>query len=221
MFADQLKNIAWLRGLLFHRTFLWLLFWINLAGTIYGYEWYWNQIQYTWEMYPALYVLCVPDSPTASLFFTLSLLYLLYPQTWLVGKGKLPSFIRACIEAFAIVTSFKYGIWAVAMIVSGAMLGDTIQWQDWMLMISHTAMAVEVLLFASAYTYRYAALIVVGCWTLFNDYMDYGVGIYPWLPRALTPYLSQIAIFTVMLSVASLLMASRWANRNPKNTKVR
>lgn len=206
----------WFHFWLTNRYFLWMLFIVNFAGTVYGYEWYWNQLQYTITFFPTWFAVFVPDSPTASLFFTLSLLYLLFPDKLSSSISPIRQAIRSFIEAFALITSFKYGIWAVAMIVSGSMLGDSVNWQDWMLMLSHSGMALEVLLFAMYYTYRWGAIVAVACWTLCNDFMDYGLGIYPWLPSQVDAHLSIVAFFTVGLSLLSIAIASRWAMRNQK-----
>lgn len=57
----------------------------------------------------------VPDSPTASLFFTWFLLILLLRRANDKDTGRKPSGgLRSFVEAFAVITSFKYGIWAVA-----------------------------------------------------------------------------------------------------------
>jgi uncharacterized membrane protein YpjA len=47
----------------------------------------------------------------------------------------------------------------------------------------------------------------VGVWTLANDYMDYGQGVHPWLPRILMEDVPDIAAFTVILSFASIGLA--------------
>ena len=50
-----------------------------------------------------------------------------------------------------------------------------------------------------------AALLALG-WMLLNDTMDYGVGIYPWLPSVLEDDLTAIAGFTFVLSVVSYFL---------------
>jgi uncharacterized membrane protein YpjA len=191
------------------RFMLWSLFWVNLLGTIYGYQWYWKQMTYTAERVSPAYLPFVPDSPTASLFFTGAIAYLLadsYRSRKRDSKQR-SGWFRGIVEAFAVITSFKYGIWAVSMIWAGAYQGDLINWQDWMLTLSHLGMAAEALLYLRLYTYRSAAVIVVAAWTLINDYMDYGVGVFPWLPETLLDDLSIVAAFTVELSFVSIIIA--------------
>ena len=96
-----------LRGLLMGNLdrpwMLWSLFAVNLLGSIYGFYWYKEQLMMT----ASWLNLFVPDSPTASSAFTLVLLlYALRRRSPL-------------IEAFAAVTLFKYGVWAVAVILAG------------------------------------------------------------------------------------------------------
>lgn len=190
----------WSRAFLMNRGFLWLLLICNVLGTIYGYYWYALQIEYTLERWPSWMVIFVPDSPTASLFFSIALVFIMFPprSTWLKG-------IRALFEALAVVTSVKYGVWAVTMIFWGAALGSPLVWEDWMLTASHLAMAIEALIYVRFFIFRWVTLLLALCWTLLNDYMDYSQGIYPWLTQELVNRLNQVRNFTVTLTVASTL----------------
>lgn len=209
MFVKHLSlSYFWSKPFLLSSWMLWSLFIINLLGTIYGYEWYWNQILYTLEHYPKWLVLYVPDSPTASLFFTLSLLYLLLDRIgFRYGMERKDTVFRNLIEALAVITSVKYGIWAVSMIVAGWLQGDTMVWQQWMLIVSHLGMAVEALLFARFFRIVIPFIGIAALWTLSNDYFDYREGIYPWLPKQLEDDLSAIEKFTIGLSFLSILSA--------------
>ncbi|WP_442601079.1 DUF1405 domain-containing protein [Paenibacillus sp. KN14-4R] len=178
---------------------------INLIGTVYGYYWYWWQLVDTAATKPLWYLPFVPDSPTASLFYTLSLLYLLFPAA--SPQAGIWRVVRGFIEAFAIITSVKYGIWAVSMIFASAWLGDTLEWQSWMLIVSHLGMVFEVLLYGVFYRYGIGAVICVAIWTLWNDYMDYHEGIFPGLSRVLLDHLGMIEKFTISLSICSIILA--------------
>jgi uncharacterized membrane protein YpjA len=195
------------KAFLSSRFMLWSLFWVNLLGTIYGYEWYWKQMIFTAQKMSPAYLPFVPDSPTASLFFTGVIAYLLVDSYRSRGSKQRNGWFRGIVEAFAVITSFKYGIWAVSMIWAGAYQGDQVNWQDWMLTISHLGMAAEALLYVRLYTYRSTAIIVVALWTLFNDYMDYVVGVFPWLSESLLDDLSIVAAYTVELSFVSIIIA--------------
>lgn len=191
----------WLEKLFRHRGILWLLFWVNLLGTIYGYIWYGNQLEYTAANYPYWLLPFVPDSPTASLFFTIALLLLLYPP-----KGLRGSLLRELIEALAVLTSVKYGVWAVSMIFAGGYQGDTISWKDWMLVGSHLGMAVEALIYARFFSFRRMLPIAI-FWTFANDMVDYSEGIYPWLPSVLEDDVTAVQYFTIALTFLSAILA--------------
>lgn len=197
----------WSKDFLLSKKMLWAFFISNLLGTVYGYEWYWAQMVDTIANYPVWYVYFVPDSPTASLFFTLSIGFLLMDRSLNRQPNKLYRAIRGFVEAFALITSFKYGIWAVAMIWTGAWQGVPVGWDGWMLTGSHLAMAVEALLFVRWYRYRLTSIIIVAIWTFWNDFMDYERGIFPRLPRELDDNLLTIEWFTVGLSMTGILIA--------------
>ncbi|MDR6224482.1 DUF1405 domain-containing protein [Desmospora profundinema] len=185
---------AWLD----HRWFLWVLFTVNLLGTLYGFYWYKNQLIHIGSWLN----LFVPDSPTASAAFTLVLLM------YIIGRRS------PLLEAFAAVTLFKYGIWAVAMIVAGAWTKDlpflqALRWTDWMLAASHLGMAWQAVLYSRFFTFGTRELSLVAAWTLLNDGLDYGLGIHPWLPASLYPFLPAVAVFTVCLSLISLALFAR------------
>lgn len=175
-------------NLLKDKLFLTLLLIINIGGTIYGYIWYKNQLAIT----PPKFLIFVPDSPTASLFFCFVLI------AFLMNRN-LP-----LMEAFAAVTLLKYGIWAVVMIVAAAMAGDILNWKQYMLIGSHIGMALQGLLYAPYYRIKSWHLVVVALWTVHNDIIDYIFGMYPWVSSSIVMHIKEIAYFTFWLSVFSL-----------------
>nr|WP_221401230.1 DUF1405 domain-containing protein [Paenibacillus phyllosphaerae] len=198
---------------------MWLLFVVNTLGTIYGYIWYGEQLQFTLENHPAWQLVFVPDSPTASLFFTLSLLYLLFPLKPQAGLAA--RVLRQIIEALGVVTSIKYGIWAVAMILAGAAKGDQLVWQQYMLIVSHLGMAIEALLYARFFVFGRIAALAATCWLWLNDTVDYHYGVYPWLPEVLDEIVSTVRNFTYGLTLFSFLLtllalALSWKARQTK-----
>src|SRR5690625_2323969 len=110
-----------LNYLLVHRWFLIILLIVNFFGTIYGYVWYKSQLAIT----PTIFLIFVPDSPTASLFFTIFLLFFIF------GKSV------PYIEALALTSLFKYGVWAVAMNLLTLVVEGSLSWEGYMLMASH------------------------------------------------------------------------------------
>ncbi|OAB32592.1 hypothetical protein PMSD_16570 [Paenibacillus macquariensis subsp. defensor] len=207
-------SYLWSRSLLCNRKFLWLLFICNVIGTIYGYIWYGNQMAYTLKNYAPWLIVFVPDSPTASLFFTIGIGCLLYKPRAMWGNQ-----IRYLFESLAVVTSVKYGLWASSMIFAGQYQGDVLQWQDWMLVVSHTAMVVEALLYVRFFGFNTSVLIGAAAWTLLNDFIDYSYGIYPWLPSVLSDNLTAVQNFTIGLTIFSVIVswiALRFARRDTR-----
>lgn len=215
-------SIFWDRSLLLSPWFLQALFWVNVAGTLYGYEWYRGQLIQTWNDNSGWLVLFVPDSPTASLFFSITIWYLIRdgrraregiaivpPKNMLTWRG--------VWEGLAVITQVKYGIWAVSIIFWGASQGDPIVWQEWMLVFSHSAMAIEALLYMRFYTFTTLAVSIGALWTLTNDYIDYTFGVFPYLPQQLYDELGAVQLFTVSLSALGIACAYagvRWARKN-------
>ena len=200
------------RAFLMDRRLLWLLFICNGLGTAYGYVWYGEQLRWTLDHHPLWRIVFVPDSPTASLFFTIWLLLILVGPARESGAYRM---FRIAVEALAVLTLVKYGVWAVVMNAAQGLQGDPLEWQNWMLIASHAAMAVEGLLYARFMRFgKFAALLALG-WMLLNDSMDYGVGIYPWLPSVLEDDLAVISAFTFALSVVSYFLALIAIQRRP------
>lgn len=188
---------------LLNRNFLWLLFIVNFAGTIYGYMWYENQLIWTIENKPSWLLPFVPDSPTASLFFSISILYLLFTPK---GSSSIVRWSQMIINALAVVCSIKYGVWATVMILAGAAQGDVLEWQSYMLIASHIAMAIEVMLYARFMKLSNVSFAIATAWLLLNDTMDYTYEIYPWLPEELHDDVNAVKLFTYLLSIFSFLL---------------
>lgn len=174
------------------KTFLIILFVINLFGTIYGFIWYKSQLSIT----PTIFLPFVPDSPTASLFFTIFLLFFIFDKN------------TPYIEALALTSLFKYGIWAVVMNIFTLVINGSLDWAAYMLIVSHAAMAVQGLLYAPYYAIKLRHLVVASIWILHNDIIDYVFGMMP-IYSSLTEYMNQIGYFTFWLSIVTILVAYR------------
>ncbi|MEW9674727.1 DUF1405 domain-containing protein [Lentibacillus sp. L22] len=178
------------RYILQDRKFILFLFIVNLLGTIYGYIWYKTQLAIT----PPIFLIFVPDSPTASLFFTIVLFFFLFRKN------------APYMEALAMVTLFKYGIWAVVMNLLTLFIDGSLSWQGYMLIASHGAMAIQGLLYAPFYRIKLRHLTVASIWTLHNDIIDYVFGMMP-MYGSLMVYMKEIGYFTFWLSILSILLA--------------
>jgi uncharacterized membrane protein YpjA len=180
----------WIYAILTNRNILLLLLIVNILGTLYGYYWYGWQLADT----PTKFLLFVPDSPTASLFFVFVLIAFLLRRNW------------GLMEALAIITLFKYGIWAVVMNLLVLVETGELDWLSYMLIGSHFAMAVQGILYAPFYRIKIWHIIVAAIWTLHNDVIDY---VFMMLPRypVLDLYTPQIGYFTFWLSIISIGLA--------------
>ncbi|WP_172369387.1 DUF1405 domain-containing protein [Sporosarcina jiandibaonis] len=183
-----LLSRIWL--VLSHKSFLWLLLFVNLTGTVYGYDWYKWQLVIT----EPKYWIFVPDSPTASLFFTLAII------GWLINRN------FKLIEALALITLVKYGLWAVVMNLLTLIETGSIGWVGWMLITSHFAMAVQAILYIPFYKFRFGHIALAAIWTLHNDVIDYVFGQMP-IYSNLEQYSNQIGYFTFWLSIACIAIA--------------
>ena len=181
---------AQMKVMLNQRLFLWLLFFINLFGTIYGYIWYGSQLAVT---EPIFYIF-VPDSPTASLFFTIAIL------GWILGKH------YKLIEVLALITLVKYGIWAVAMNFLTLFETGELSPAGWMLICSHGLMAVQAILYMGSYRFTWWHAAVAAVWTLHNDAIDYLFGQMP-IYNVINQYVAQVGYFTFWLSICCIFIA--------------
>ncbi|WP_209122612.1 DUF1405 domain-containing protein [Alkalihalobacillus sp. BA299] len=183
-----------------HPLMLYMLVIINFFGTIYGYYWYKDQLAAT----PTHFLLFVPDSPTASLFFLFALLAFII-------RRNLP-----LVEAFAAVTLIKYGLWAVAMNIGAGLTGSELGWQNYMLIASHLGMALQAVFYLPYYRIKGWHLLIVALWTLHNDIIDYVYNMHPYVSWSLQPYIDHIGYFTFWLSVFSLFIVYLYGVRDDR-----
>lgn len=182
--------IPYIRAVLEDRRFLTLLFFINLGGTVYGYIWYESQLRIT----EPIFLLFVPDSPTASLFFTLAVAAWIWGRHWKL------------IEALALITLVKYGLWAVVMNIWTLVEVGTIGATGWMLVASHFLMAVQAILYLPKYAFGVWHIAIAAVWTLHNDVIDYVFGQMPIYGRIME-HIHVIGYFTFWLSIACIALA--------------
>ncbi len=172
-----------------NKNIMFLLLIINIFGTIYGYMWYSGQLSRT----EAIFIPFVPDSPTACLFFVIALLGLLLGKNW------------GLFEALALISLFKYGVWAVVMNILTLQVDGSLHWTGYMLMASHLAMAVQGLLYAPFYRIKMVHLAIAAVFTFHNEIIDYVFGQMPTY-GSLAIYMNEIGYFTFWLSVASVYL---------------
>lgn len=179
--------MKWMYSALSNRQILFTLLIVNIFGTIYGYIWYGYQLRET----PGIFIPFVPDSPTASLFFVFVLLAFLFKKNC------------GLMEALAIITLFKYGVWAVIMNILTLITTGNLPWQGYMLIVSHLGMAIQGLLYSPFYRIKPWHLIFAAIWTIHNEMIDY---VFKMMPRYgdLIQYMNYIGYFTFWLSILSI-----------------
>ncbi|MGB3261932.1 DUF1405 domain-containing protein [Paenisporosarcina sp.] len=187
-----------IKFILFHKSFMWLLLVVNILGTAYGYYWYKWQLEIT----KPIFLIFVPDSPTASLFFSIALF------GWLINRH------FKLIEALALITLVKYGLWAVFMNIWTQFEGSPIGIVGWMLIASHFAMAVQAVLYIPFYKFKWIHMLIAAIWTLHNDVIDYVFGQMP-IYRSLSEHYQTIGYFTFWLSIACILLAIKVIKSSP------
>ena len=110
------------------------------------------------------------------------------------------------IEALALITLVKYGLWAVVMNVWTYFETGSIGWMGWMLVASHFAMALQAILYIPFYRFTWVHILIAAIWTLHNDVIDY---VFDQMPtyRSLNEYANTIGYFTFWLSIGCISLA--------------
>jgi len=146
------------------------------------------------EITKPIFWIFVPDSPTASLFFCIALF------AWLIGKN------FKLIEALALITLVKYGVWAVVMNLLTLVETGSIGWAGWMLVVSHSAMALQAILYIPFYRFQFKHVVIAAIWTLHNDVIDY---VFEQMPiyHDLMRHMDRIGYFTFWLSIGCISIA--------------
>lgn len=166
--------------------YLLLLLAVNILGSLYGYYWYSEQLAET----PKTLWLFVPDSPLSTTLFALVAIFALWGHRNLY------------LEMAAYMSCIKYGLWAVVVIVDFWNSYGHIGFETAMLSVSHLGMAVQAVIYLSTLRFNGRAVIMppgypgrfifsartgmlaVGAasvWLLLNDFLDYYLGIHPYL----------------------------------------
>ena len=176
-FLQFLANIPHSRGLVLS------LIVINFLGSLYGFYWYWPQLQ----EFPAEMWLVIFDSPLATLLFSFFLTAIYFGR-------RIP-----LLEALAFISMVKYGLWTDLVLGHFMMVTRSTPFDAVHLTLSHFSMALESFIFMRYY--RPAAVwgLAAAIWFLFNDYLDYFVGTVPTLP--LPEYVGLVKIIGFSLTV--------------------
>ncbi|MGF7186034.1 putative membrane protein YpjA [Desulfitispora alkaliphila] len=175
--------------------YLKLLLIVNVPGSVLGYLWYENHLRST----EIIYWPFVPDSPLATTIFSIVLFTLLYSE----GNSSL----HKLFQLLAYTAVVKYGIWAIFVLSLNWMTGGSMVLMDWVLWFSHLGMAIEGIIFWRKLVYEQIHAYGVWVWMYINDYMDYWVGLHPYLPNY--DHRGTVLLFTVGLTTTVGFIARR------------
>ncbi|MFC6733529.1 MULTISPECIES: DUF1405 domain-containing protein [unclassified Haladaptatus] len=149
------------------------------------------------------------DSPTAVFLATLSLVVLV-PNLGRRLDDAPQNLALAYLHTFAFVWLVKYGIWTAIALNLGFSLYFPEVWAYFGIILTHLGFVGEAYLIPHyGKTTRGALLAALGA-LLVNDYIDYGLGLYP--PLRYEPGIV-LPLVTVLLSVGTVWLASRAFDR--------
>ncbi|MFZ5823014.1 MAG: DUF1405 domain-containing protein [Bacillota bacterium] len=143
------------------RRWWWFLLGVNFFGSLYGFYWYWPQLQET----PVRYWLIVPDSPGSTFLLCIWLVLMLAGVNW-----RRPG--MQVLAAIAFVSNMKYGLWTATVLPQA---GIKYGWEfDFIhLSLSHGAMWVQAMIFARHYRPALGAAVIALLFMWFQDVVDY------------------------------------------------
>lgn len=191
-----------LQTLLTRKPLLYLLIAVNLYGAVYGYWWYRRQFAQT----PLYLWLFVPNSPLPVTYFLVVLVLFLRRRRSPFWEG---------LACFGLI---KHGLWTVA-IISVYHFTGRIYPENIFLWTGHLGMALQALLFWYAFGLHLSLPLAAGIsgWYLFNDYLDYGVGIHPAVDTAaisLAAVAAMSLIYSAILTIAYIISARKTQKRS-------
>lgn len=145
------------------RRWWWILLGINFVGSLYGFYWYWPQLQQT----PVWQWLIVPDSPGSTFLLCIWLALMLAGADW-----RRPA--MQWLGAIAFVSNMKYGLWTATVLPTAGM---RFGWEfDFVhLSLSHAGMWVQAMIFARFYKPALAPAVGALLFMWFQDVIDYQV----------------------------------------------
>lgn len=159
--------------MLYNRWWLAAVAGANLAGAVWGFAWYADQLAATpWLWWPL-----IPDSPLTAMLFGLF--------AWRLATGRTVAGWSWSLAAWlAVLGVLKYGLWTTLGFTYYLAQGNfTPSLTEWFLYVSHIGMALEGLLYLPALPERPGAAAAVLAWLGLNDLADYAWGTHPTLPR--------------------------------------
>jgi uncharacterized membrane protein YpjA len=159
---------------------------VNIAGTAFGFFFYYPQLGDN----PLHFWPFIPDSPLATLFAALTFIAIAHRKR------------NSIVEAFAVIGNLKYGLWTVFVLIyySEIFYAGNPLWMYLFLLVSHLGMAVQALFIAEISDIDLKAFLLASTWFIVNDVIDYSLGIHTRL------YTSEV--FPAMIAAGVLTAAA-------------
>ena len=178
-------------GILKNKWLLSLIIIINLGGFLFGIHYYWSQLMktpfYLWPL--------VMDSPIAVLLIALAFIFYLLKRK------------NEYLNALAFFGCLKYGIWSMVVILLYYSFYFQTPFYSSFLFFSHFGMILEALMLLGISSGDRRPLLFATSWFFLNDFLDYTIGIHPYLP---SNQFIQIAALTAFLTTfLSVLLYSK------------
>ena len=160
-----------------NKKFLLIIALINFIAGIYSISYYFYQFE---NNNPLLWIFII-DCPLYSILFGINL--------YLISKDK-PSPVLGLVS---IVGNIKFGLWTIVALL----LPELFIFYP-LLVVGHVLLIIEVILLYKLFSFKIKHVIVVLGWFLFNDFLDYFIGIHPYFEKQ---FFNEIMIFSFLSSV--------------------
>lgn len=167
---------------------------VTAAGTLYGFYWYRWQLAET----PVWLSPFVPDCPLASFYFLVICMF------------RLRAVRLHTLEQLAVFSAIKYGIWTVGVLLAQYIRGGALTANQLMLLISHIGLLGLGLVYWPQLNWSSRGITAAVLWHAANDAMDYGVGVHPYLPEAVSlSFATWLAVGTTVILSGMMLYAAK------------
>ncbi|VVB75041.1 Uncharacterised protein [uncultured archaeon] len=160
-----------------HKWFLVLLALVNFAAGIYSFSFYAPQL----EINSPLLWFFIADCPIYAIIFGLTVL--------LIAKER-PSPLLSFIS---LVGSIKYGLWTIFVLG----ISNTASLYP-LIILAHLLLLVETIVLFRVFSFKVKHVLIALVWFVINDYLDYTVGLHPYVPDG---FLSQAGTFAIICSL--------------------
>ena len=191
-----MNRVMKLKNTLIDNPVLSALISVNIIGTLFGIYYYIPQLLSTDTFFWPL----IPDSPTATFLFVLSLI-ILFRNDFEKSGG-----LKNILYSLAFVGNVKYGLWTVYVLLEFmphfTSVNSSLMY--FFLLISHLGMFLQAFLLLP-YIQHGKEFVIAPLFYLFNDIVDYTFQIHTSLPEA--QYLgSKVAFVAYGLTISSFTL---------------